>query len=667
MISNFDIFDDQTDTPPRDYNSTSGNDISNAVDEAIDRVNSIYSAVAAVNPPERTFENTIRPLDEVTNLLIETDGAFCFLAYVSEDKSLRQIAEESDKRMASFRTELGFRTDIFRAVQEFNATKEYQSLKPVEQRLCQFIERDFKRNGLALDQTRQNEVQKLRQQLVEIGISFRKNIDEFEDYIVVSEDDLAGLPENYIANLKKSDEGGSQQYQVSLDYPEMFPFMETSSSEEKRRELFLKNHNKAAAENLPLLQDAIRIRSQIAKLLGYQSWSEYSIELKMAKTPLAAKTFLIELEQQIQKKSEHDLRQLTEAKRADTKNPTARLEIWDWRYYQQRVKADQYNVNQFEVADYFPLEQTLEGMFSIYQRLTGVAFTEIKKHKAWHPDVRLYAITEAHTKEHIAHFYMDLHPRQGKYGHAAAFTLKPSRLRPDDTRQPAISAIVANFTKPSAESPSLLRHSEVETLFHEFGHILHQTLTRAPFSRFSGTAVERDFVEAPSQMLEHWTWEKTILEQFTSHKDTGEPIPPELIERMKEAKNIGSGIHYLRQIYFARLDLAYHDAILPADTDIPAQDLHSITGFEFPEDTHFQAGFGHLFGYDAGYYGYLWSQVFGDDMFTRFANGDPLTVGQEYRTNILEPGGSLDGHVQLEGFLGRAPDKAAFLKGIGLG
>ena len=667
MTSNSsDIFLEQVNSAPRNYANTSGDDIRVAVDDTMERVDHIYQLIAAVPASDRTFENTIRPLDEATNLLIETDGAFCFLAYVADDKSLREVAEESDKKLASFRTELGFREDIFLAVTEYMETTEYQSLGVTEQRLCEFIERDFRRNGLALGKDKLTEVQHLRQKLVELGISFRKNIDEFQDYIVVSEDDLAGLPPHYVANLTKAHGQDEGEYRVSLDYPEMFPFMETSPSEEKRRELFLKNHNKAASDNLPILSEAINIRSQIAKLLGYESWAEYSIELKMAKTPSAAKKFLVELEQQIQEKSQQDIDQLTAAKRLATSNPDANLEIWDWRYYQQQVKANEYAVDQFEVANYFPVQATLDGMFDVYQQLTGVIFTEIAEPNAWHSDVRLYSVTDTETGEHIAHFYMDLHPRQGKYGHAAAFTLKPSRHRPDGSRQPAISAIVANFTKPTTESPSLLRHSEVETLFHEFGHILHQTLTQAPFSRFSGTAVERDFVEAPSQMLEHWTWDESILKQFTSHKDNGSPIPSDLIEKMKQAKNVGSGIHYLRQIYFARLDLAYHDAILPIDTDAPAKELHPITGFAFPEGTHFQGGFGHLFGYDAGYYGYLWSQVFGDDMFTRFTDGDALAVGREYRTNILEPGGSVDAQVQLERFLGREPDKSAFLSGIGL-
>ena len=282
----------------------------------------------------------------------------------------------------------------------------------------------------------------------------------------------------------------------------------------------------------------------------------------------------------------------------------------------------------------------------------------------WHPDVQSFDVYEAAGAEPFARFHMDLFPRPNKYGHAAAFTLRRGRRLPDDTYQRPVSAIVANFTKPAADQPSLLRHSEVVTLWHEFGHILHQTLTRAERSRFSGTATERDFVEAPSQMLEHWCWEPAILQRFARHYETSEPIPADLVERLIAAKNLDSGVIFLRQMYFATLDFAYHSPGFGGDSTAVAAALHPITGFPFPPGTHFQSGFGHLFGYDAGYYGYLWSHVFGDDMYTRF-EAEPGT-GAHYRHTILERGGSIDGDQLVRDFLGREPNSDAFLRGLGL-
>jgi Zn-dependent oligopeptidase len=327
------------------------------------------------------------------------------------------------------------------------------------------------------------------------------------------------------------------------------------------------------------------------------------------------------------------------------------------------------------VAKYFPLEAVLEGLFDTMQTIFGVRFEAVEPANAWHPDVKLFSIfdraadtAQTAPPEPVAHFFMDLFPRPNKFGHAAAFTLVSGRQLADGSYQRPVSAIVANFTKPSATQPSLLRHTEAVTLFHEFGHILHQTLTSTRCLRFSGTRTERDFVEAPSQMLEHWVWRPEVLAGFSRHVDTGEPLPPDLLDAMLAAKNLDSGIFTTRQLYFAELDLAYHAAGERKDTTALAQELHTISGFEAPVDTYWQAGFGHLFGYDAGYYGYKWSEVFADDMFTRFEAAGPLNpeLGVEYRRQVLERGGAVDGDVLVREFLGREPNSDAFLKNLGL-
>ncbi|TAK77452.1 MAG: hypothetical protein EPO16_05435 [Dehalococcoidia bacterium] len=584
---------------------------------------------------------------------------------------------------------MGFREDIAAAVRAYAATDEARALEGVAARFLAHTQRDHRRNGFDLDAERRARVRDRKERLVRLGVEFRRNIDEYEDALLLRREELRGLPDAYIDRLEVVETAEGPRYRVSLDYPELYPFLEAAEDESLRRALFLKNHRRAVDTNLPILTEAIALRHEIAETLGYPSWDAYVTETKMVRTPQAALDFLIDLERQVRVKADRDIEELTAEKRRHTDDQTARLEIWDWRYYQQRVMRERYQVDQFAVAEYFPLDAVLDGLFEVYQRLVGVRFVPIEDTRAWHPDVRLYAVHDAvedasdgHSTGHltghfIGHFYMDLHPRPDKYGHAAAFVLKPGRALPDGTYQSTAASIVANFTKPSAESPSLLRHSEVETLFHEFGHILHQVMTRSPYVRFAGTNVQRDFVEAPSQMLEHWVWEPEVLRGFTRHVRTAEPLPEALLAQMVAAKNVGSGLHYLRQLYFARLDLAYHDAGAVKDTDALAEALHGITGFPFPPDTHFQAGFGHLFGYDAGYYGYLWSQVFGDDMATLFerarstggAEGGPAAeaaAGRDYRRIILEAGGTEDGDVLVRQFLGREPSNAAFLREIGL-
>ena len=656
-----------------DWTGTDAEAIRRGVADAIDEAERRVDAIASVPDGARTFENTMLALDEIGDIIGQASGHFGFLAQVAADAELRAAAHEEEQRLDVFAAGLGFREELDRALKAYAARAETEALPDDAARLLEFALRDYRRNGFDLPAEQREAVRELHERLVRLGIQFRRNIDDYEDAIHVSRAQLAGLPDSYIERLQTSDEdneSGAERYRVSLDYPELHPFLDSADDGELRRELFLKNHNKAAGDNIELLEEAIGVRDEIARRLGYPSWAAYVLELRMAKSPDNVQEFLTDLEARLAPKLADDLALLRREQERRT-GAAGPVKIWDWRYYTNRLLLEEHRVDPFEVAAYFPLEAVLEGMFDVYQRLVGVRFIARPDAaaQAWHPDARPYDIVDAAGGEPLARFYMDLHPRPGKFGHAAAFTLRGGRQTPGGGYQQPISAIVANFTRPTPDSPSLLRHGEVITLFHEFGHILHQTLTRARFTRFSGTRVERDFVEAPSQMLEHWCWERDVLAGFSRHWQTGDPLPDDLLERMIAAKHVSSGVANLRQVYFARLDLAYHGSGGQKDTDAIARELHPITGFEFPEETHFQAGFGHLFGYDAGYYGYLWSRVYGDDMFTRFegAASSPQAIGREYRRQILEPGGARDGETLVKSFLGREPTPDAFLRELGVG
>ncbi|MDP6460766.1 MAG: M3 family metallopeptidase, partial [Gemmatimonadota bacterium] len=302
------------------------------------------------------------------------------------------------------------------------------------------------------------------------------------------------------------------------------------------------------------------------------------------------------------------------------------------------------------------------------QEMFSLVYREVEDPDAWHADVQLFEVSEAATGDLIGYFYTDLFPRSGKFSHAAAFTLRSGGHDEAGRRIIPVSAIVANVTKPTDDAPSLLTHDEVETMFHEFGHILHQILTRAETIRFAGSSTERDFVEAPSQNLEHWIWEPDVLARFAGHHETGEPIPRGMVESMVAAKNLNEGIRALRQVFYASLDMAYHAPGETKNTTDILEELHPICGFPPLPGTHLQAGFGHLFGYDAGYYGYLWSKVYGDDMYTAFRDAGILNpeVGMRYRKEILEKGGTLDGGDLIRNFLGREPNNRAFLEELGL-
>ncbi len=648
--------------------ATNAGDIERGVDESMRTVDRLADELVSVPDGRRSFENTVLPLDEISNVFTQASGSFGFLSQVSADEELRNAAHRQEERLSVFAAGLGFREDIDRALKAYATRAELEALPDDARRLLEFALRDYRRNGLDLAKRTRDELQSLQERLVGLGIQFRKNIDDYEDYIEIGRDELDGLPDSFVERLRTVEVDGAVRYRVGLDYPELHPFLDSAHDGERRRELFHKDHNKSADTNVEILEEALGVRASMSKLLGYESWAAYALEIKMAKQADAVQEFLVDLEERLQPKLASDLARLSEEQERRT-GVSGPVDIADWRYYTNQVVQEQYQVDPFEVAAYLPLDAVLDGMFRIYEELVGVKFVRRADvaETAWHKNAQPFDIVDPHSGDALARFYMDLYPRRGKFGHAAAFTLRGGRGLSGDGYQRPISAIVANFTKPTESSPSLLRHTEVVTLFHEFGHILHQTLTTSRYSRFSGTRVERDFVEAPSQMLEHWCWEPDVLSRFSRHYETGDPLPPSLIKRMIEARHTSSAIATLRQVYFSRLDLAYHTET-GSSTDTIARELHSITGFPFPEGTHFQAGFGHLFGYDAGYYGYLWSRVFGDDMFTRFeAPGASVAgVGAEYRQHILEPGGTADADQLIYRFLGREPNADAFLRELGL-
>jgi len=648
-----------------DFAALTARAIADACQGAMDGCDRIVAAVVAVPAGMRTFANTLFPLEEASDIVAEASGQHAFMAYVSADDALRAAAREWDEKLDKYMVALSFREDLYEAIREFAATAEAKALAGEDARWLAFELRDYRRNGFELPAEERSQVRTLFDRLVELDVQFRKNIDEYEDGIVVNREQLSAMPETWIDSLKTVEEHGVTRYRVSLDYPEIQPFMANCPDGELRRQLFEKDQRKGGAENVRILEGAIRVRHELATLLGYDSWAAYRTETRMAKSRQAVASFLEDLRERVMVKAGVDFDQMRELAAS---RGQAEVNIWDWRYYHNEQLKTKYAVDDFEVAKYFPLDAVLDGMFGVYQRILGVVFTGAPDAPRWHPDVLAYDIREAAGGEPFARFYMDLFPRPNKYGHAAAFTLRRGRRLPDGSYQQPVSSIVANFTKPSGSQPSLLRHSEVDTFFHEFGHIMHQTLTRAERGRFSGTQTERDFVEAPSQMLEHWCWEPKVLASFARHFETGAPLPETLLNSMIAAKQLDSGIMALRQLFFATLDLTYHSPGFDGDTTATLEALHEVTGFPYTAGTHFQSGFGHLFGYDAGYYGYLWSQVFGDDMYTRFEATSPMDTetGLRYRRTILERGGTVDGDVLVRDFLGREPNNEAFLRGLGL-
>ena len=394
----------------------------------------------------------------------------------------------------------------------------------------------------------------------------------------------------------------------------------------------------------------------------------------MAKNGATAKTFINDLVAGIQPKFDAEVAELRKLKIAETGNPNAQINIWDWRYYANELKKERYTVDTEALRVYFPFQQTLDGMFKIYQSIFGLKFTAITPPDKWVDDLQLYVVTDAADGQPLGLFYLDMFPRDGKFNHFAEFGIVPGKLLPDGKYQRPTVALLCNFPPPGPGRPSLLSHADVETLFHEFGHALHSIVTTAKFSRFSGTNVPADFVESPSQMLQNWVWDKKVLDTFAAdYRDPTKKIPAATIEKMKEAKLATVAVNYRRQFAFAETDLTLHDVHpekAPYDCVAMSNPVLQKVFLPIDPDTAFVAYFGHLVGYDGGYYGYAWADAIAADMATVFEKSPggflDKSAGLRLRREIYAPGGSREIDVSIHKFLGRDRSLQPFLKTLGI-
>ncbi|MFM8316298.1 MAG: M3 family metallopeptidase [Deltaproteobacteria bacterium] len=619
--------------------------------------------IAQLKPNDCTFSSTALELEKVTRDFGNNLNPILFLKYVSPSNEIREAADKCENEVQQLFVEIYTRSDLFSSFK--SAEKQMSSLPEKDKKLFEESLLSFRRNGLDLSEEQRKVFITKKKRLVAIESEFANRLVNETTTLEFSLEELKGLPQSYIESLEKSANGN---YKLTMSYPHYYPFMQNAQNSDARKKYEYLFNNRGGDANRALLEEAIQLRSDLSHMLGFKNHSEFVLEQRMAKNPTQVRAFLEDLVRQLQPKAKQELQEMVEEKKKELGLQETQIYAWDWRYYENILRKTKYNIDPQVIKEYFPLEVVLKGMFEVYQTLFEVKFVEEASSEVWHSSVKKYKIQKG--QETIAYFFMDLFPRTGKYGHAAAFTLISGFDRDDSTYELPISSIVANFNPPSPENPSLLPHNEVETLFHEFGHIMHQTLTRAKYSAFSGTNVKTDFVEAPSQMLENWVWKKETLQKLSGHySDPAKKLPEAMIERMIQAKLLNVGIQTLRQLAFSTIDLDYHTSSKVDSTQIYSNRMNEIMLIPIQQGTQPQSSFGHLMGgYDSGYYGYMWSKVFAQDMFTRFeAEGllNPET-GKDYYDWILKPGGEREPLDLITGFLKREPSNKAFLKSIGL-
>jgi thimet oligopeptidase len=628
------------------------------------------AAIIAVPDDQRTFQNTIGALDD---MMVRLDGASnipAFMAYVHTDAGIREAAQGAAQLWSDWSIDFATNVDLYNAIKAFEDTN--PELSGEQARMLEHTIRDYRRSGMSLSIEDREQLKTIQKELGTLTIEFDTNIREDKTVVPIPLDGLTGVPQDVVNGLEVVD----GNYQVTLDYPTFGPILDYCSNADTRKKVRFAYSKRAGQENVVLLERIIKLRDEASDLLGYATTADYETELKMSKNAATVAEFYEKLRPVVRKKAEKDWAELLEAKREDTGNPTAEFYPYDFSYYYEKIKNDKFAVDSQVVQEYLPLQNVMDGLFEITQNLYGIKYHEVtdkaneRGTPLWHEDVRLFEVWDTKTGNQLGEFYIDLHPRDNKYSHAAQWGLVQHKVWADGSVQLPVAALVCNFTKPTAEKPSLMTHDETETFFHEFGHCLHTLLSEAEIAGFAGTNVERDFVEAPSQMFEEWVWTPETLKLFARHYQTNEPMPDNLIEGMIAAKNLQSGVKTESQIFLGMVDQAYHtdeDGIV--DTTQVGYDIHDMTRmYSHTPGSHFQSSFGHLTGYQAGYYGYMWSLVYAQDMFQRFQELGMLNpdAGAYYREKILSKGGTEDSLDLVRDYLGREPSMDAFLESLGL-
>jgi len=606
-------------------------------------------------PAPRPAARALELLDGAFSALSEAGARASLARSVHPDAAVRDAAEACEQEVAALATALSLDRALYDALagvagQEGPPGLAGAGLDAVARHLLEKSLRDFRRAGVDRDEATRARVQALQEELVRIGQAFERNIRDDVRKVALRPEALDGLPEDW---RRARPPGPDGLVQVGTEATDYLPFMTYARSGQAREALWRAHRQRACPANLEVLSTLLARRAELAALLGHASWAAFATEDKMIGSDRAAAEFIEKIAALSSDRMAREHAQLLGRKRTDEPG-AARVEPWDSAFLQERIKAEQHGFDAQSVRPYFEYRRVRDGVLAVTAALFGLRYTRVAGAPAWHAEVESYDVADAVDGRPLGRIHLDMHPREGKYRHFAQFTLASGQA---GVRLPE-GVLVCNFPRPGPEAPALLEHGEVRTLFHEFGHLLHHVLGgHTRYASHAGVATEWDFVEAPSQMLEEWVWDPGVLATFARHVETGAPIPAELVARMRAADEYGKGLQVRQQMFYAALSLELHRRP-PAGLDttaVAAELLARYTPFRHVEGTFMQASFGHLDGYSAIYYTYMWSLVIAKDLFAEFQKAglmDPATAAR-YRRTILEPGGSRPAAALVEDFLGR--------------
>ncbi|MFV0540064.1 MAG: M3 family metallopeptidase [Aestuariibaculum sp.] len=630
------------------------------------------------NTEAPTFKNTIEALEFSGEQLDRISSIFFNLNAAETNEQIQNIAQEVSPLLSEFGNDITLNENLFDRIKTIYQQREALNLTTEQLRLLEKKYKNFSRNGANLSEDKKQQLRDIDKQLSQLTLKFGENVlaetNTFEMFIE-NEDNVSGLPEGAKEAAKQLAESkGKNGWLFTLDYPSYIPFVTYANNRELRKKISLaagsKGFHNNKLDNQNIVLNIVKLRYERAQLLGYKTHAHFVLEERMAKTPENVTAFLNELLEKAKPAAQNQFKTLENF--AKEQDGIERLEKWDGAYYAEKLKQKLYHLDDELLKPYFKLENVINGAFTVAQKLFDLHFETIDTIDKYHDDVLTYKVTDG-SGNLIAIFYADFFPRAGKRNGAWMTSYKPQYVKNDENSRPHVS-IVCNFTKPTKTKPSLLSFNEVTTLFHEFGHALHGMLANTTYPSLSGTSVYWDFVELPSQIMENWCYEKEALELFAVHYETSDPIPMELVNKIKESATFNEGMQTLRQLSFGLLDMSWHANTDPAHiTSVKALELNAFKSTTlYPEvnENCMSTAFSHIFqgGYSSGYYSYKWAEVLDADAFEYFKESGIFnkTVADKFKNHILSQGGTEDPMVLYKRFRGKEPQPKALLKRAGL-
>ena len=647
-----------------------------AFEAAIAEAKTEIDAIVA-NQDEPTFENTIEAMEYAGQTLDRVAGIFYNLMEANTNDQMQEIAEQISPMLTEYSMYVSLNNDLFQKVKAVYEKKDELGLEKDQLTLLEDNYKGFVRGGANLSDEDKAQYSKWSEELSLATLQFSKNVLAATNAYtlhVTDSADLIGLPE-YVKTMaaETAVEKGIDGWAFTLQYPSFSPFMKYSQNRELRKQLWTAYNSRAIGgeyDNTEIVKQIIDLRIKIANILGYETYADYALENRMAKITETVNEFVKNLLEPSMKYARKDVEDvLAYAKKNGFEDN--KLMPWDFTYWSERYQEAEYSLNAEELKPYFQLESCIDAVFGLANRLYGINFKELNDVPKYHEDVKVYEVTDV-DGSHLALFYADFFPRASKRGGAWMTEFRGQSIRNGVEYRPFIS-IVCNFTKPTADTPSLITHDEFTTFLHEFGHALHGIFAQGRYGSLTGTSVARDFVELPSQIMENWAFEPEYLNSFAKHYQTGEPIPAELIEKVVAAKNYLAGYGQVRQLHFGYLDMAWHTLKeVPSMSTLEFEQTTLAPYVVLPavEGTGFSTSFSHIFsgGYSAGYYSYKWAEVLEADAFSLFKEKGIFNteVSHSFRENILSKGGTEEASVLYRNFRGHDPQPEALMKKLGL-